>query len=265
MRYQVKVVVPIYTTELSEIEATSFAHNMKVLSCYPRVIIKPKSLDVSEFMSTFPDIEVLSVSDEWLGKKNGIAGYNIMMTSADFYDTFSDTDYILICQTDAWIFRDELEEWCKKDYDYVAAPWPKRPIYNIFPVKQYLWVRKRLFGNHLNILRQNMFGKIGNGGLSLRKIESFRKACREYTYEIDYFSKRKHHLYHEDVFWALIPKYFKYPTVEEALGFSFDVKPEFCYKLSGNRIPFGCHGFTYPKIYNFWKDIIPIDKNGLQK
>lgn len=66
------------------------------------------------------------MSDEWLGHKNGIAGYNRMMLSAGFYSCSAITNISLICHTDAWIFRDELADWCRRGYDCVAAPWVRR-------------------------------------------------------------------------------------------------------------------------------------------
>ena len=81
---------------------------------------------------------VREVSDEWLGRKNGIAGYNRMMLSAGFYELFRDYEYLLICHTDAWIFRDELADWCRRGYDCVAAPWVRRKVYDLPILKQYL-------------------------------------------------------------------------------------------------------------------------------
>jgi hypothetical protein len=34
--------------------------------------------------------------------------------SASFYERFLDTKYILIYQLDAFVFKDELQEWCDK-------------------------------------------------------------------------------------------------------------------------------------------------------
>lgn len=52
------------------------------------------------------------------------------MLSAEFYERFLAWDYILLCQTDAFVFRDELADWCARGYDYIGAPWPLRPIYS---------------------------------------------------------------------------------------------------------------------------------------
>ncbi len=251
-KHLVKVVVPLYREEFSEKERLSALHNLEVLRRYPTVFLLPEGCGVPQEIA---DEEVLYVTDEWLGTKHGIAGYNRMMMDRRFYDLFADCEYILICQTDAWIFRDELEQWCIKGYDYVAAPWAKRDFYFKFPVKQYLALRRFLTPRH-KMLRQDGFNRIGNGGLSLRKVDSFRAACDRYADRIAYFNTKRKHLYNEDFFWACIPEEFTYPTLDEALGFSFDVRPEFLFRLANGRIPFGCHAWYKPKMYPFWRPII---------
>ena len=110
---------------------------------------------------------------------------------------------------------------------------------------------------HTDISRQDLFDKVGNGGLSLRRINSFIEACERYENEIIRFRKHCHHHYNEDVFWAIIPRNFKYPTAQEALGFAFDEKPELCYERNGQKLPFGCHGWSKERLYPFWKPFIP--------
>lgn len=253
-QYRVKVVVPLYRTALDQPERKSLTHNLEVLgNRYPVVFIMPEGVDAPAEAAGYP---VMRVSDEWLGRKNGLAGYNRMMMSREFYDLFSDCDYILICQTDVWLFRDELEEWCNRGYDYVAAPFPRRPIYDNPVVRCWLKLRKMLCGGNGRIMRQDTFGRIINGGFSLRKVDSHREACVRYADIIERFNRCEHHLYNEDLFWGIIPREFRYPTVDEALEFSFDVKPDYCYRLTGGRLPFGCHGWFKPKPYMFWRDII---------
>lgn len=186
-----------------------------------------------------------------------------MMMSESFYDLFGDTTYILICHLDAWIFRDEVLRWCETGYDLVAAPWPTRPRYNYFPFKQFLQLKKYLFASK-RIIRSQMYGKIGNGGLCLRKVETFKVACWSYASEIAYFlSRPEDGLYNEDIFWALIPKELKYPTVEEALQFAYDLKPKVCHYLNHKQLPMGCHGFMHKSRIRFWEPFIPCIKTML--
>lgn len=141
MKQLVKIIIPFYKEELKEWENAALDNNMKRLAAYPVVFLKPEGLNIDSYIHTYPQAEVISVSTDWLGTKRGIAGYNEMMMSESFYQLFADTEYILICHTDAWIFSDQLQEWCQKGYDLVAAPWPTRPRYRHFPMKQFIQLK----------------------------------------------------------------------------------------------------------------------------
>ena len=179
-----------------------------------------------------------------------------MMLSRGFYELFADTDYILVCHTDAWIFRDELEMWCDRGYDCVAAPWIRRRVYDLPLVKQYMRLRYRLAKRPGELLKQDIYGRIGNGGLTLRRVDSFIGACDRYAAETERFKSGRGHLWNEDVFWATVPAGFRYPTPEEALAFAFDTNPRYCYRLCGGRLPFGCHSWNKPRMWRFWRNII---------
>lgn len=251
---KVKVIVPVYRP-LNELEQASLAQTVRVLSRYPIVLLHPEDMDISDFKAKHPSLESLGVSREWIGGRNGIAGYNRMCLSASFYELFADCEYILICHTDAWIFSDELEAWCDKGYDYVGAPWVRRAIYNLPLVKQLMTLRRRFCGTSD---RQRIYGKVGNGGLSLRRVDSHIKGCVEYASTIEEYLSHRHHMFNEDVFWATVPTTFSYPTEAEALRFAFDTNPRYCYRLMGNKLPFGCHSWTKPKMYRFWRNIIKL-------
>ncbi len=254
----VKVVIPIYRLPLKPEEEASLENTMRMLASHSIVFLIPETLDTTQLLRLYPQAEEMRVSSRWLGLERGIMGYNEMTMSKDFYDRFADCEYILICHTDAWIFRDELEQWCRQGYDIVAAPWPTRPRYRRFPLKQYLRLRRRLAPKG-KILHQDMFGRIGNGGLCLRRVKAFSDACEKYQAEAKRFITQSvgNVLYNEDLFWALIPEEFNYPSVETALKFSFDLKPQLCYELNGNQLPMGCHGFNKPTRADFWRQFVP--------
>ena len=79
-----------------------------------------------------------------------------------FYEAFKQYDYMLIAQTDTWIFRDELQYWCDKGYDYIGAP-----------LCHYC---KNV--DNCNYIEDPVDVIIGNGGLSLRRIEKFIDAVK---------------------------------------------------------------------------------------
>ena len=111
---KVVIVIPIYQSVLKDYEMSALKNNLKVLAKYPTVFLKPKGLDITNLKSQFPQVGEVTVSDCWLGTKRGIAGYNEMMPSADFYSLFLAYEYMLICHVDAWVFRDELDFWCNQ-------------------------------------------------------------------------------------------------------------------------------------------------------
>lgn len=250
-----KVLVPIYRAPIAE-EMRALRNNCNILAAHDIAVLAPEGLDLAALEREMPQLEIIRVSDCWLGRRNGIAGYNRMMMSAEFYAMFADWDYILICHTDAWIFRDELAMWCSKGYDCVAAPWVRRRIYDLPIVKQYMSFRAWMCHRKGKKCRADLYGRIGNGGLTLRKVDSFRKGCQRYAGIIEKYLNGGSHLYNEDVFWATIPEEFRYPDWREALEFAIDTNPAYCYRLMGERLPMGCHSWTKPKMWRFWRDII---------
>ncbi len=257
---RVKVVIPLYYEVVPMLELKFLCNNLKQLAAHEIVLLMPEDLELDGMRGQFDvdKYEIVRVSPEWLGCKNGVAGYNRMMLSADFYSLFSDSEYILICQTDAYIDRDELLSWCERGYDYVGAPWPMRRTYNLPIIKQYVAMRRLFRRDELNILRQDLFKKVGNGGLSLRRVAKCIEVCRRYSATIEHFCTNEHYFYNEDVFWALIPDDMRYPSVEEALRFSIDKKPKLCFELAGGRMPMGVHGLTKQHYLDFWQSRIPL-------
>lgn len=250
-----KVLVPIYRVPTPD-EMRALRNNCSVLSSYSIAIVAPEGLGLEPLEREMPALEIIRVGDCWLGTRNGIAGYNRMMMSAEFYAMFEEWDYILICHTDAWIFRDELAEWCAKGYDCVAAPWVRRRVYNLPIIKQYMAIRAWMRHRKGLKCRADLYGRVGNGGLSLRRVKSFKEGCLRYAETIEKYLKGGSHLYNEDVFWATIPQDFRYPDWQEALGFAFDTNPAYCYSLMQEHLPMGCHSLTKPKMWRFWRNFI---------
>lgn len=140
---KVIIAIPIYR-DLREEEIVALDNNLEILRNYPTVLIKPTGLNTNALKERYPQVGEIEVSNQWLGTINGIMGYNEMMTSPDFYSLFSDYEYLLICQTDVWIFRDDLMKWIDMGIDLVGAPWPNRNMYLHFPMKQYLQLKVKL-------------------------------------------------------------------------------------------------------------------------
>lgn len=239
----VVVVVPIHTAQLKEAEWQTVAHNLQVLQGLKTVLLVPERVDVEAFPEFVSSCEIRRIPDRWM-TVGSLRGYNEMMLSEAFYRLFEGYDYMLVCQPDAWIFRNEVMAWCRRGYDYVGAPWWRKGIWSL-PLLSLFFPKRR-----------KLYGKVGNGGLSLRRVEAFQRVCREQKSRIGHYLSHSHHTFGEDVFWAVEPKHFRYPTMDEALMFSFDTRPERCYEATGHTLPMGCHGWLKPQRIDFWKPLI---------
>lgn len=256
----VKVVIPLYKTDLNEWEYNTLQNNIQVLSAHKIVVVCPENLEVKNIhlLNQIKDLEVQRFKSDFF---KGISGYNKLMVSPEFYERFLNTDFILICQTDAFIFRDELISWCNKNYAYIGAPWiaSKNNLINII-CRKISDFQDIIIGKKPK--NREHFLKVGNGGLSLRKVKIHYQIAMEFKDWInEHINQRDKSIYNqEDIIWSLKAKEFNpnfnIPTYLEAVSFAIDRKPELAFKLNNNQLPFGCHGFNKKKVKKFWSPIL---------
>ena len=271
---RIAVVVPVYLPILTDDERISFIRKLDILGKHGIMLVCPEGLDTVVY-EQLAGSRGVSLAHERFEEVffQGTSGYNRLLLSPLFYMRFSNYDYLLICQLDAYVFRDELMSWCQKGYDFLGPP---------------------LFDDeHPVIGLEGM--KVGNGGFSLRKVQTY----------IDYFQSRKHvfspgqiarrislwkkphtrlfvwlfmclgwrnkpvsiaarYRYNEDIFWSLYLEdsrfQLKKPAPEEALSFAFERFPKELYEFAGRHLPFGCHGWRRYEYEEFWKDYIRGDE-----
>jgi len=143
----VAVAVPVSNrVSLTPDEQISLNHLLHFLGAYDKYFVAPEGLEIHH-----PDLENKYFGLEFFGSAKA---HSQLLLSSTFYEAFSDYDYVLIYHLDALVFSDQLTEWCNKGYDYIAPPWIK---HDDAPYAG----------------KTNFEGKIGNGGYSLRKVESF--------------------------------------------------------------------------------------------
>jgi hypothetical protein len=165
---------------------------------------------------------------------------------------------MFIYQTDGYAFRDELEQWCNKDYDYIGAPWIPKVSYSRFYNRAFVFLREAINTYLHKPDRSAQYYQVGNGGVSLRKTEIFHSITISDRANIERYISMlgKSSMYNEDIYWSFAQ--LTKPSYEEALGFSFDMNPAVCYKLNNNQLPFCCHSFSKPNFWKFWKNHIKI-------
>jgi hypothetical protein len=257
MKHLVKIVIPIYKNYFGDLEEKSFLQCIKVLKNYPIVLVQPEGLDNAYITERFSNVIVETFSKHYF---ENISGYNELLLSEYFYKRFLDSEFILIYQLDAFVFKDTLKEWCQKGYDYIGAPWIATQ-HNSIGMKIFDKIAT-IFNSKKKNERKKIFYKVGNGGFSLRKTSlHYKIAYEQKTFISSFLGAEKKEIYAiEDVFWSIkVPELyrdFKIPEYMEALHFAIDRKPKIALKFVNNEIPFGCHGINKPKVIGFWKPIL---------
>lgn len=261
---KVAVVVPVYKAEISTDEEISLRHLRYYLGHYDIYYVYPKGLELKDgqfFMASFDPAYF----------KN-LYTYSKLLISREFYQAFDNYEFILIYQLDCLVFSDQLLKWCGLNYDYVGAPW--------------------LAGH--NDSAYSSKDAVGNGGFSLRKIssalqvlESKQKvtaACIRLVKALFGFQGHKtikdwlkairaawrlgpfsSYVTYEDYFWSFEAKKlkpdFNIALPGQALAFSFESQPLYCFEKNGRQLPFGCHAWTkYDR--QFWQPYLLKDENG---
>jgi hypothetical protein len=257
------IVIPVYKSfsELTENEIKSIRQACKILKQYPLFFTGTEALADTDAYLALATTEQVKAGFKVFPKKyfESIAGYNHLLLSKKFYKAFARFEHILIYQTDAYVFRDELDYWCKKKYCYIGAPW---------------------FEGWSTPVTFTLVG-VGNGGFSLRKtdkhidilsrvaiIKRLKVFCRHIemkqfsffimlvqllNFRLKIKSKPSLHLLNEldeineDYFWGecvpVLFKDFQVAPVGDAMRFSFEANPTYLYEKCGKRLPFGCHAW----------------------
>ncbi len=261
---RVAVLVPLYKQSISKSEEFSLRNTLDVLGRHDIYVIGPTKLKAYLDLykkETGSNFQIALYPDKFFSSING---YNKLLMSKFFYESFCEYEYILILQADALVFSDELDVWCNRSYSYIGAPWfvgggkPDRPL---------------------------TFLGVGNGGLSLRKVDDFIRvlsipryvqnitlSCDKRGSTIYYYVRRFIHKFifsynfrplmprvNEDFFWGLLVPpccpFFTVPAPEEAVSFAFEVEPSYLYELNHGQLPFGCHAWEKYDI-NFWRKVL---------
>ena len=235
------IVIPIYLKKPTLSDIVSLKRlNSVIGNKYDIKVICPESLDITAYLSilNINEDNIVRFDDKYF-KSNET--YSNLLTRYDFYNMFSDYDYMLIYQTDCYLIRDEIEKFCNLGYDYIGAP---------------------IVSNHAV---WKTVPTVGNGGLSLRKIETFKDILNP----DGWFAKEYWHIKGlkpenikiEDLYFCqLVYQYYdmnipKYD--EEAVEFSIDMNPNICMNILKKHnidFPMGIH--AYPKNIIYWRNYI---------
>lgn len=261
------VAIPLHRLPLTGDEEVSLRVSREVLGKHQRFFLIPSDMAVPE--GFLQGEKVIRYPGKYFTYPHG---YNRLLMSSCFYRSFVGFSHILLYQLDCLVFRDDLDAWCAKNYDYVGSPW--LDDYGQQAGEKPVW-------------------RVGNGGFSLRKVETSRAVLATRIRRGSLFpvppihlpkpgftdwlvtnihKRIKQHLNlwtvedelgnygeNEDRFWALDvfrvrPGYTK-PDVEEAFRFGFEIDPRRCFERTKGKLPFGCHAW-WKHDREFWEQAL---------
>jgi hypothetical protein len=157
MKAACAVVIPIYTLDLSRAEEASLLNCVSKLRDYDVLFVHKQSLDLAPLFRSIDSLALPSLScraepveDRWL---QSVAAYNSLLFQSWFYRLFQAWEYVLIHQLDAWVLRTDLDQWIRRGYTYIGAPWTR----------------------HLGPDTPDI--GVGNGGFSLRCVAEMIRIC----------------------------------------------------------------------------------------
>ncbi len=229
--------IPVYKTKLPEDEIFAVNRYRKVLTKGDISFIAPEGLDITAYKEVFPEIGFVFFDPKYF---KGIRGYNHLMLSVEFYRRFKAYEYLLIAQTDAVIWGDEdrIGEFIARGYDYYGAPWiPERRIW------EWTFPKKRGFpGFFVRCCKKKGSGIVmGNGGFSLRKVDSCIRLIREYSFrKIYWFIKRN-----EDIFFGVFgsDNHTDFRLADVECGMEFAAEYHLRERVLEKKIPYAVHGW----------------------
>lgn len=261
----VTVTIPIYKTKLEPYEQMALSIALDKFAQRDVAIVCPNTLDLSPLQHMFtPNCRVERFAPEYFA---GREGYNRLMLSRDFYSRFAGSQFVLVCQTDVLIFRDELDHWCNQDYDYIGAPWLPAPAevsgWNL--LRRAGYNLRRPYGRLMPGFHAiNLKWKVGNGGLSLRRVSAMLRVIDAHADDIAVIAANSHRVAcFEDVFWGVGANErwqgsLRVPDATTAAHFAVEGHPDMAMRLTGGRLPMGAHAFQRRRHLKHWRRLAGI-------
>jgi hypothetical protein len=159
MKNKVVILVFSHKEVLDDQEIFSLKQLYHILGNYPIRFVCPSGLDIRHYQNIHSDIQFDFIEPKWLSTYRN---FNKLKVSDYLYKKYSNYEYILFYEPDAFVFEDCLIKWCNLGYDYIGAPWFK-------PYEEEPHLDKAFLG-------------IGNSGFSLRKTSSMLKVLNTFKY-----------------------------------------------------------------------------------
>lgn len=251
------ILIPVHKPDITTEESKSLLQCNKILNDTDKFLVYPAGMAIEAYTQLIPGLILQPVASSWLCS---LQAYNKMKCDHAFYKLFSNYNFMLTYETDAYVFSDEWSKANVFKYDYIGAPWFEKygesgkfknggnsgfSMRNITACLKVLEIRKdlKIKWNKMNELKLPSFVKslIFTGRIAFNS--SLNLFADNYYYS-RFFSEDP---ISEDIFWStVVPKVFPFKTAssQDAVRFSFEKNPALLYKMNNDTLPLGCHAWA---------------------
>ena len=239
------IVIPAYQEHLNTMSMIALQSLADRTNLYEHTYLAiPEGLNIDEYRKIFKNIKIKEFDSTYF---KSMFTYSQLCISYNFYTSFAEYDYMLLYQLDCYLFHDEIQQFVDMGYDYIGGP--------IFSINSG-W----------KTVKKNK-PAIGNGGLSLRRIQKFIELTDpqgEFRTSNRLSDNILSSIKFEDLYFCdTIPRLYgvklNCPTLDIALQFSWDQSVEYIDALLHNvnlfKMPMGAHAIN--KFVDYWKQHIP--------
>lgn len=272
---QTAIVIPVYKSfdGLDETDKISLKSALNIFKSEVIVFLLPESLPELTYVEFCKSFQINPLferfSDDFFVSKDS---YSRLLVSKRFYIRFTQFKFILICQTDAFVFHNELQKWMNKGYTYIGAPWVGRTAdgkvkitgagnggFSLRKVEDFINLTNKIYLlQFLNQLwKKNILLKHIPYGIFLRLVAApvwIRCTINKFTF---YLSEDA--IQNEDRYWcewvSEVFKDFKNAPPWLSATFAIEEEPRFLMKELGGALPMGCHAWAINDP-EFWRQYI---------
>lgn len=239
------IIIPVYyekPTRLDEVALSSLISNLEDISDYDMFFVQPDGLDTARWKAEVDhDVHIRTFNKEYF---KSTLTYSSLLMSYSFWKEFEEYEYALLYQTDTYCIGGDLKHFIDLGVDYIGAPiiatdakWESVPA-------------------------------IGNGGVSLRKVQSmiettdpdgqFIQESKDMIKRIDDANGNMYTTFEDLYFCQLVPKLweFELATFYDASHFSFDMNADVLYDMTSHELPLFVHALD--KNIRFWQSHLPL-------
>ena len=216
------VIIPVYKSYYSETELICIGSALNRL-CKWDIFFATHEGNISQpFCIDGKSSRYSLFSEE---KFSSINAYSDWLLTSDLYFRFRLYKKILICQTDAYVTKDEIAYWVAKDYDYIGAPW--HGIISINPN----------YKSTPSFNADNFKLFVGNGGFSMRDTVGSIGVLERNRDLVSEFRGNEDGLFS---FFGIVDPTFKLAPYHDACCFALELRAKETIEKTG-KLPMGFH------------------------